>query len=301
MERQARKIAGWARQRLREDPGHQHRGPRPASTWCGALSATGVQAQRHRADDPRPGRRDRRRARRRQRPRSSRCSPAASPTPGASPCRSWCEALDTLRPLPDVELIWASPREVLNIVQADRDRLPHHHRHPRPAQEARAARQGPRRVLARHRADVPSRRRRRRVHAVTEPAGRVSPGRGGRLGRALGADSDTAARNPAQAFRRRLVLGRLRAVGPIRRYLDIGSGQGDLAVDVAAEWPEAEIVGIELSATGVAHRSRASCPPAGSSRSTCCPATVPPTTWPTGPPMPRARRCWSTSTSRRRS
>jgi transaldolase len=29
-------------------------------------------------------------------------------------------ALDTLRPLPGVELIWASPREVLNIVQADR-------------------------------------------------------------------------------------------------------------------------------------------------------------------------------------
>jgi transaldolase len=29
-------------------------------------------------------------------------------------------ALDSLRPLADVELIWASPREVLNIVQADR-------------------------------------------------------------------------------------------------------------------------------------------------------------------------------------
>ena len=29
-------------------------------------------------------------------------------------------ALETLRPLPGVELIWASPREVLNIVQADR-------------------------------------------------------------------------------------------------------------------------------------------------------------------------------------
>jgi transaldolase len=29
-------------------------------------------------------------------------------------------ALDTLRPLPDVALMWASPREVLNVVQADR-------------------------------------------------------------------------------------------------------------------------------------------------------------------------------------
>jgi transaldolase len=30
------------------------------------------------------------------------------------------QALRSLRPLPDVQLIWASPREVLNIVQADR-------------------------------------------------------------------------------------------------------------------------------------------------------------------------------------
>ena len=30
------------------------------------------------------------------------------------------QALETLRSLPDVQLIWASPREVLNIVQADR-------------------------------------------------------------------------------------------------------------------------------------------------------------------------------------
>ena len=34
-------------------------------------------------------------------------------------------------------------------------RLPHHHRHPRPAQEARPGRQGPRRILAGHREDVP--------------------------------------------------------------------------------------------------------------------------------------------------
>jgi transaldolase len=29
-------------------------------------------------------------------------------------------ALESLRPLPEVQLIWASPREVLNIFQADR-------------------------------------------------------------------------------------------------------------------------------------------------------------------------------------
>jgi len=39
---------------------------------------------------------------------------------GVDPEPIMVAALDTLRPLPDVELIWASPREVLNIVQADR-------------------------------------------------------------------------------------------------------------------------------------------------------------------------------------
>ena len=36
-----------------------------------------------------------------------------------------------------------------------------------------------------------------------------------------------------------------------QRYLDIGSGQGDLAVDVAHRWTTAEIAGIELSRRGV--------------------------------------------------
>jgi transaldolase len=40
--------------------------------------------------------------------------------PGREPEPIMVAALDTLRPLAGVELIWASPREVLNIVQADR-------------------------------------------------------------------------------------------------------------------------------------------------------------------------------------
>jgi SAM-dependent methyltransferase len=63
--------------------------------------------------------------------------------------------------------------------------------------------------------------------------------------------SAAAERNPAQAFRRRLVLALLAAHGPPERYLDIGSGQGDLAVAVADRWPDAEIAGIELSRNGV--------------------------------------------------
>jgi SAM-dependent methyltransferase len=61
----------------------------------------------------------------------------------------------------------------------------------------------------------------------------------------------SAERNPAQAYRRRLVLALLAAHGSPQHYLDIGSGQGDLAVEVAGRWPEAEITGIELSQRGV--------------------------------------------------
>jgi len=39
---------------------------------------------------------------------------------GLEPEPIMVRALEALRPLPDVQLIWASPREVLNIVQADR-------------------------------------------------------------------------------------------------------------------------------------------------------------------------------------
>ena len=64
--------------------------------------------------------------------------------------------------------------------------------------------------------------------------------------------AETAGRNPAQAYRRRLVLSLLARHGaPPRRYLDVGSGQGDLAVAVANRWPSAEIAGVELSRRGV--------------------------------------------------
>jgi SAM-dependent methyltransferase len=64
--------------------------------------------------------------------------------------------------------------------------------------------------------------------------------------------ADAAARNPAQAYRRRLVLSLLATEDPPRHFLDIGSGQGDLAADVARRWVDAEIAGVELSARGVA-------------------------------------------------
>jgi transaldolase len=38
---------------------------------------------------------------------------------GIDPIPLMCEALDVMRPHPNLELLWASPRELLNIVQAD--------------------------------------------------------------------------------------------------------------------------------------------------------------------------------------
>ena len=68
--------------------------------------------------------------------------------------------------------------------------------------------------------------------------------------------AEAAERNPAQSFRRRVVLRLLDARGAPRRYLDIGSGSGDLAVDVSSRWPDVEVAGIELSATGAEIASR---------------------------------------------
>lgn len=56
--------------------------------------------------------------------------------------------------------------------------------------------------------------------------------------------------NPAQRYRRDLVL-RLLAQAPGRmRLVDLGSGQGDLLARVATAFPDAELVGIEPSGAG---------------------------------------------------
>jgi SAM-dependent methyltransferase len=64
--------------------------------------------------------------------------------------------------------------------------------------------------------------------------------------------ASSASFNPAQAFRRDLIWELIRRRAPqASRILDIGSGQGDLAADLQARLPGAEILGVELSATGV--------------------------------------------------
>jgi 2-polyprenyl-3-methyl-5-hydroxy-6-metoxy-1,4-benzoquinol methylase len=56
--------------------------------------------------------------------------------------------------------------------------------------------------------------------------------------------------NPAQAYRRRLILRLLERSSPPGRLLDIGSGQGDLLLHAAARWPGALLVGLEASRRG---------------------------------------------------
>ena len=59
--------------------------------------------------------------------------------------------------------------------------------------------------------------------------------------------------NPAQRYRRNLLLRLLHSHGCSTgaRILDIGSGQGDFAADLCSEFARADVLGIELSATGV--------------------------------------------------
>jgi SAM-dependent methyltransferase len=67
-------------------------------------------------------------------------------------------------------------------------------------------------------------------------------------------DYDQAARhNPAQRYRRQISCRLLRRAGCTGDacILDIGSGQGDLALDLHRNFPDAQIAGLELSATGV--------------------------------------------------
>jgi SAM-dependent methyltransferase len=64
--------------------------------------------------------------------------------------------------------------------------------------------------------------------------------------------AQSAEANPAQRYRRRLIFSwlDLPTSQPVR-VLDIGSGQGDFAADLKRAFPQAEILGLELSHRGV--------------------------------------------------
>jgi trans-aconitate methyltransferase len=65
--------------------------------------------------------------------------------------------------------------------------------------------------------------------------------------------SEAASYNPAQEYRRQVIvelLG-LSGTGVGVRILDVGSGQGDMALAIRHSFPDAEILGLELSRSGV--------------------------------------------------
>lgn len=70
--------------------------------------------------------------------------------------------------------------------------------------------------------------------------------------------ADAAAKNPAQAYRRGLVLGVLASDNRPRplRILDIGSGTGDLAAEIHRAFPAAEVLGLDVSDAAVEHATR---------------------------------------------
>lgn len=64
--------------------------------------------------------------------------------------------------------------------------------------------------------------------------------------------------NPAQAYRRRLVLRSLALhpeTGPVR-LLDLGSGTGELAQDILRSRPDASVLGLDCSRSGIDLASR---------------------------------------------
>ncbi len=69
---------------------------------------------------------------------------------------------------------------------------------------------------------------------------------------------EAAQASPAAAYRMRLILDELARAGcgARSRILDIGSGQGEIAEALCARFPGAQVLGVELSATGVAAASR---------------------------------------------
>lgn len=62
---------------------------------------------------------------------------------------------------------------------------------------------------------------------------------------------ESAEGNPANTYRQRLIFRHLGPCDPGTRILDIGSGQGELALLLRTRFPAADIWGLEYSASGV--------------------------------------------------
>jgi SAM-dependent methyltransferase len=63
--------------------------------------------------------------------------------------------------------------------------------------------------------------------------------------------AEAAEQNPAQRYRRRLIFELLALKGRPARVLDVGSGQGDLAAELLRRRPTVDLLGIEVSESGI--------------------------------------------------
>ena len=126
---QALKISSWGQHVYVKIPITNTQG-RPTAAAATPARSRGRTAQRHGTAHARPGRGRRRRAR----GRTERVHLRLRRTDRrhrTDPVPIMAKAVDMLAPYPNLELIWASPREILNIVQAVDVGLPRDHRHAR--------------------------------------------------------------------------------------------------------------------------------------------------------------------------
>ena len=118
MERQALQIASWGENVYVKIPVTNTSGE-PSADVVAPARRPRREGQRDGADDAGAGQRGRRAGSPAARRATSRSSPDGSPTPDAIRAAHDRSRSSVLRAHPNAELIWASPRELLNIVQAD--------------------------------------------------------------------------------------------------------------------------------------------------------------------------------------
>ena len=95
---------------------------------------------------------------------------------GADPVPHMEAARDILKAKPKAELLWASPRELLNLFQGRCGRLPYHHDDKQSACQAFACGQGLGRLFTGHSEDVLPRCERRGIRHLSIPAARGRAG-----------------------------------------------------------------------------------------------------------------------------